>query len=345
MSAVASHQHHLVDALCEGTLQQALAAVEEAPELKALYRAYLERFGERCMEELKLESATLHDDPLPLLRAVGGLARRTESPAAERSATAMVALRKQAEERAAAALRGRPLRRLIFGAVVRGARVRVRDRENLRFERTRVFGRARRIFVELGRRYFALGLLDDPRDIFYLEAEEALGYVEGTATCNDLRGLAAVRKTAFAGYREESLPNRFETHGIPDRPALGQRSARGSERAERANAPTLAGTPCCPGVVRGRVRVVADPRNVWLAPGEILAAERTDPGWIMLFPAAAGLLVERGSLLSHSAIVARELGLPAIVGLEGLSEWLRDGDWVEMDGSAGVVRKVDPAVA
>lgn len=342
MSAVASRDPHLVEALCEGTLQQALAAVEEAPEIKALYGAYLERFGERCTEELKLESATLHDDPLPLLRAVGRLARRTERPAAERNAAAMVALRKQAEERAGAALRGRPLRTLIFSAVLRGARARVRDRENLRFERTRVFGRARRIFVELGRRYFALGLLDDPRDIFYLEAEEALGYVEGTATCNDLRGLAAVRKLAFARYQEENLPTRFETHGIPDGPALVQRRIGGSAQAERASASALAGTPCCPGVVRGRVRVVGDLRNICLAPGEILAAERTDPGWIMLFPAAAGLLVERGSLLSHAAIVARELGLPAIVGLDGLSEWLQDGDLVEMDGSAGVVRKVGP---
>lgn len=345
MSAVASRDPHLVEALCEGTLQEALAAVAEAPELKALYCAYLERFGERCTEELKLESATLHDDPLPLLRAVGRLARRTEYPATERNAAATVALRKQAEERTQAALRGRPLRTFIFKAVLRGARARVRDRENLRLERTRVFGRARRIFVELGRRYFALGLLDDPRDIFYLEAEEALGYVEGTVTCNDLRGLVAVRKTAFVRYQEVNMPDRFETHGIPDGPALAQRRTGEPAQAEWVGASALSGTPCCPGVVRGRVRVVGDPRNICLAPGEILAAERTDPGWIMLFPAAAGLLVARGSLLSHAAIVARELGLPTIVGLDGLSEWLQDGDWVEMDGSTGVVRKVGPVVA
>jgi pyruvate,water dikinase len=74
--------------------------------------------------------------------------------------------------------------------------------------------------------------------------------------------------------------------------------------------------------------------------GEILVAERTDPGWVMIFPAAAGLLVERGSLLSHSAIVARELGLPTIVSICGLTRWLADGDWVEMDGSSGLVTKI-----
>jgi pyruvate,water dikinase len=77
-----------------------------------------------------------------------------------------------------------------------------------------------------------------------------------------------------------------------------------------------------------------------LRPGEILVAERTDPGWVMLFPAASGLLVERGSLLSHSAIVARELGIPAVVSIAGLTRWLATGDMVEMDGRAGTVRRI-----
>jgi pyruvate,water dikinase len=100
------------------------------------------------------------------------------------------------------------------------------------------------------------------------------------------------------------------------------------------------GIGCCPGVVRGRVRVVIDPAHATLQPGDILVAERTDPGWILLFPAAAGLLVEHGSLLSHSAIVARELGLPAIVSLKGVTCWLKDGDEIEFDGSTGLVIKV-----
>jgi len=86
---------------------------------------------------------------------------------------------------------------------------------------------------------------------------------------------------------------------------------------------------------------VADPRNGRLQPGEILVAERTDPGWVMLFPAAAGLLVERGSLLSHSAIVARELGIPAVVSVADATRWLKDGDWVELDGAIGFVRRLN----
>jgi len=88
---------------------------------------------------------------------------------------------------------------------------------------------------------------------------------------------------------------------------------------------------------------VFDPREVTLERQTILVAEHTDPGWILIFPSALGLLVERGSLLSHAAIVARELGIPAVVSLPGLTRWLRDGDWVEIDGSSGIVRKLASA--
>jgi rifampicin phosphotransferase len=107
-----------------------------------------------------------------------------------------------------------------------------------------------------------------------------------------------------------------------------------------ANGDSLQGMGCCPGIVRAPVQVITDPRQATLRQGSILVAERTDPGWIMLFPAAAGLLVERGSLLSHSAIVAREMGIPAIVSIPQVTQWLKDGDWVEMDGSTGIVRRI-----
>jgi pyruvate,water dikinase len=90
------------------------------------------------------------------------------------------------------------------------------------------------------------------------------------------------------------------------------------------------------------VRIVRDPRQAHELHGHILVAERTDPGWTVLFPAVAGLLVERGSLLSHSAIVAREMGIPCIVGVAGLLATLREEEEVEMDGTTGQVRRLGP---
>ncbi len=136
-----------------------------------------------------------------------------------------------------------------------------------------------------------------------------------------------------------------------------RRRTIGSRRADRCTTATIFGTRgapavqsgderkglgCSPGIVRGPVRVVTDPTTADLEQRAILVAEHTDPGWIMVFPSARGVLVERGSLLSHAAIVARELGIPAIVSLPGVTRWLRDGDWVEMDGSTGIVRRISP---
>jgi rifampicin phosphotransferase len=337
MASVAARYPSAVAAMSDGPLPGALAALDGVPELDALFREYLDRFGDRTTDELKLESPTLHDDPLMLVRSVGRLADQiASSPPSGGHSAATQTPRIEAERQAAAALRERPLRRLVFAWVLRNARERIVARENLRFERTRLFGRVRSIFAELGRKFAAAGILSDPRDIFYLEVEEALGYVEGTATCTDLASLAALRKTEFERYRAlPAPPDRFETRGLVARSVPAQATPSPLSDDERRT-----GLGCCPGVVRGQARVVIDPRNAALRVGEILVAERTDPGWVMLFPAVAGLLVERGSLLSHSAIVAREMRIPAVVALRGATTWLKDGDWVELDGGAGTVVKI-----
>ncbi|RYG31201.1 phosphoenolpyruvate synthase, partial [bacterium] len=221
-----------------------------------------------------------------------------------------------------------------FNYVLRQARDRVRSRENLRFERTRLFGRVRAILRELGHRLHADGILDDPQDVFYLEIGEILGAWEATGTTAGFSQLARQRRAEFDEYEvTEAPPDRFQTRGPINRHERFE-SSRAPDTAESS----LTGSGACPGRVTGRVRVVLDPRGARLEPGEILVARQTDPGWVVLFPAAAGLLVERGSLLSHSAIVSRELRLPCIVSLPGITTTLKTGDLVEMDGAAGTVR-------
>ncbi len=340
LAEIARRDMALTEALCNGSLAVINKEMARMPAFRDGYRAYLDKFGDRCLEELKLESPTLHDDPLLLLRSIGQLASRFASGHAPPSSSNEADLRRRAEDRVRAALRFRPIRRLIFRWMLRNARGRVRDRENLRFERTRLFGRVRSLFVELGKRFYALDLLEQPRDVFFLELNEALGFIGGTVTCTDLKGLVALRKAEFERYRDLPPPaDRFETRGI----VYQGNDFQGTPKDAVMTGDRLQGLGCCPGVVRGPVRVVTDPRRATLTAGDILVAERTDPGWIMLFPAAAGLLVERGSLLSHSAIVAREMGIPAIVSLAGLTRWLKDGDQVELNGSTGVVVRLNGA--
>jgi len=283
---------------------------------------------------LKLETPALHEDPLPLLRSIGKLAQRIRQQGHSVPTNAL--LRKKAEQRIAEELRAYPLRKLIFAWILRQARERVKARENLRFERTRLFGRVRRIFIEIGWRLQAAGRLDEARDIFHLSIEEILGFIDGTTVTTDLQPLVALRKAEFERYRTQPAPaDRFETRGIVHQ-ANPYQSIQPAEKTSSFD--NLKGLGCCPGIVQGRARVILDPRQMEIEDGEILVASRTDPGWIMLFPAAAGLLVEYGSLLSHSAIVAREMGIPAIVSIPGLTNQVKTGDWLEMDGRSGIIR-------
>lgn len=351
LAALAAHDATLTATLATGTLDTltaTLAAHPEAPFAKA-YRAYLEKFSDRCLDELKLESPTLADDPLMLVRTIGTLAERLRSapppapggPPAPTAGAAARAVRQRAEAAAYDTLAWRPLRRLIFGWVLHQARTRVASRENLRFERTRVFGRVRRIFVEAGRRLVAEGRLDLADDVFYLEVGEVLGFVEGTVTTSNLAAVAAARKAEFARYRALAAPaDRFETRGAV---WVGHdyQSTAASATPAHLDADERRGIGCCPGIVEGRARRVVDPRDAVLAPGDILVAERTDPGWILLFPAASAVVVERGSVLSHAAIVSRELGLPSVVSLPGLMAWIADGDHIRIDGTTGIVRRLE----
>ncbi len=336
MAGVAAAHPELVAALREAPVARAVRVVRQYPEFAALYDAYLAKFSDRCLEELKLESATLRDDPFVLLRNIGEVAR---AASITRTTPTEISSAHQAEKKMRAALSGSPFRRGILFWVMRQARKLVRNRENLRFERTRLFGTVRRLFLEAGRRLQAIGRLDDARDIFYLELGEILAFNDGTATTADLRSLAAVRKQEFAAYRDGPAPaERFETRG-PVYHAQTYRSSKPSG-AITPSGEERKGLGCCSGIVRGTVCVVRDPKHARLTAGCILVADHTDPGWNGLFSLASGLLVERGSLLSHSAIVARELGIPAVISIPGLLDWLQDGDEVELDGSAGIVRRV-----
>lgn len=324
----------------DAALWTVLSSREEHRTFREQLGAYLERFGDRCTNELKLETVTIGESPEFLVQMVRAYLRSgMVDPDAGRARE--VEIRRAAEERACGSLRG-PRRRLFF-TVLRQTRARVRDRENLRFERTRVFGAVRRIFVGLGTRLSEAGRLREPRDVFYLTVEELLGTLEGTCATADLRALVEVRRAEFERHeREPPPPERFETLGPP---LLSFAALSAHPVAAVGGGAVLQGMGCCPGVVRAPVRVVTDPRQAGDLRGHILVAERTDPGWTLLFPPASGLLVQRGSLLSHSAIVAREMGLPCVVAIPELMSTLRDGEVVEMDGTTGTVRRPEHAEA
>jgi len=314
---------------------EALHADPAFAEVAGGLREFLERFGDRCPDELKLEAASYADSPEALVQALRACAAAAQAPAGSGEE-----LRAQAEALVRARLPAE--RSALFFAVVEQARRVVRDRENTRFERTRAFGVIRRLFTAMGARLAGAGALADARDVFHLTTDELFAWLDGHSASGDLRALVAARRAEFDAYRLlPEPPHRFATRGPPALSALEPFAQPGPPPAGADG--VLRGMGCCPGVVRAAVRVIRDPRQPGELAGRILVAEQTDPGWTLLFPAAAGVLVERGSILSHAALVARELGVPCVVGIPGLLHALRDGEVVEMDGATGMVRRVKEA--
>lgn len=295
------------------------------PELAAEIDAYLAKFADRCTEELKLESVTLDRDPSPLFRAIaaGGGAHKDKRDQGDALKTL---------------LRGKPVRHRLARIVMRWAKARVRDRENLRFERTRIFGRARLVLRTIGGQFAAQGMIGDTEDIFMLSVQEILGAIEGFGLDSDLGGLADRRRKAMT--KAAARPDPDERIAIRGAVFANLSALTPSAAAIDDGALERTGTGCSAGIVSATARIIRDPRTQALAKGDILVARHTDPGWIAVFANASAIVVERGSLLSHSAIVARELGIPCVVGMKEAMGWIKDGETIEVDGGTGRVRRM-----
>jgi phosphohistidine swiveling domain-containing protein len=293
---------------------------------------YLVLFGNRCVGELKLETRTYLQEPAAFFRILKSYVMQGVTAESTHN-TVEQDLRKAAEDKVKSALKNKPFKNMIFHYFLKRARVLVSSRENLRYERTRAFGVVRELFCSIGHRFYAEGLIHDSRDIFFLTKEEIFDYIKGTSVNYQFKELIALRKKQFADFETQTTAERIDTRGTV---------YTGNDFFKQRHTETLTGDlkglGCCPGRVRAKVQVVRHPSEVKHLNGDILVTSSTDPGWVTLFPTASAILVERGSLLSHSAIVSREMGKPCIVGITGLLSRLKTGDEVEMDGATGEIR-------
>ena len=169
------------------------------------------------------------------------------------------------------------------------------------------------------------------KDIFYLELSEVLDL---KAQKSNFKTLIEERQLTYRKYENKEVPvERFFTYGK----VFSDDYIYATDKLEPITG-DLSGIGCCPGRITGKVRVIKDPKEFKTLNGDILVTTSTDPGWITLFPSASAIVVERGSLLSHSAIVSREMGIPCIVGVAGLLRTLKTGDEIQLDGSTGKIK-------
>jgi phosphohistidine swiveling domain-containing protein len=338
---------HAIETAPIGTLPDRIRNTTQFADFQAEMDRYLELYGFRCMNELKLEEYSLRDRPAQVYQVIRNYLALDDPAVFDvgRIKTREQGIRQTAQRTAFGALRrrrGLVPRSAIFRRVLACARLGVKNRENMRFARTRIYGLLRELLRAVGEQFACEGVLDDREDIFYLRLEEVWDYVKGTAETTDLKGLAAVRRAEYDTFQKdtEAPADRFDTYGIAYH-ANSRRNWRKPDAEAAMQDGKLRGTGCCPGTVTAPAIVVHNPREAPSLAKEILVAERTDPGWVPLYPAVSGILIERGSLLSHSAVVAREMGIPTIVGITGLLDTVQTGQILKMDGRAGTVEFVD----
>jgi rifampicin phosphotransferase len=227
---------------------------------------------------------------------------------------------------AAVALPVRPLVRRLLDAAGRGPA----RREQAKGTIVRGVAAVRRVLFDVADRLVAEGSLPDRTQLFMSTADELPTLLADPASLADE---LAARRARYEELDARVPPFSFVGR-LPDPSTWPLRSARAT--GERPS--SLTGIGVSGGIARGRARIVTDPSDPrGIEPGEVLVAPLTDPAWTPLFLTAVAVVVDIGALQSHAAIVARELGVPAVVSVDIGTKVLADGDELEVDGDRGVV--------
>jgi phosphohistidine swiveling domain-containing protein len=304
-------------------LADAFRACVAPPVLQAGLARFLERYGFRSVGEIDLGVARWSEDPTHLLGAISNYLKLNDDALApdaqfERGA-------REAEAMMATLLgRVRGPRRVLLRFFLGRARALMGSRELPKFTLiSRIFTPLRELLRPVGEELAAAGRLASPDDVYFVNLDEARAAIGGA----DMRATVAAHRARFVreGARRR-IPRVLLSDGTDAEVALVE-----------ASDGALRGSPASPGTVTGKARVILSPRGAHLEPGEILVAPSTDPGWTPLFLTAGGLVMEMGGMMSHGAVVAREYGIPAVVGVADATERIATGDVITVDGSTGVV--------
>lgn len=294
------------------------------------FAAFVAAHGSRGPDEWELASDTWGTNPLIAIAAIDRLREAPEERDPLRAGRRLAAERATATAavRAGVARPARP----VFDRMLRSAQLYAAGRERAKAIFIADMYPIRLALFELAARVRGRGGPSDRNDVFLVTANELSDFV---AAAEGFSTVVAERRRQRDFLQERVPPFVFD--GVLPDPATWPLRSLGPDGVSD-DVRELRGDGVCPGTVRGTVRIIRDPADPGaLGPGDILVAPITDPAWTPLFLAVAGVIVEVGAQMSHAAIVARELGIPAIVSVAGATTRLIDGQVVEIDGATGIV--------
>ncbi|MCD4849917.1 phosphoenolpyruvate synthase [Arthrobacter sp. AK01] len=294
--------------------------------------SFLSLYGHRAVAEIDLGMSRWSDDPTHILGVVANYLRLADG--AEPPDQQFQKAAREADEQVARFVARARAKSPVHAAIVRVALDRTRRfaglRELPKYNLVLGLAAAREQLLSVGRELAESGRIERAEDIFFLDLDEAEAALAG----DDLHGRVAEHRAAYQQeLRRRHIPRVLLSDGTEPEATPG---ISGKQRPG-----TLSGSPASAGLVTAPARVIMDPVGAHLEPGEILVAPSTDPGWTPLFLTAGGLVMEMGGPNSHGAVVAREYGIPAVVGVPDATSRLGTGQRVTVDGGAGTVSVED----
>ncbi|MBQ8118061.1 MAG: phosphoenolpyruvate synthase [Lachnospiraceae bacterium] len=314
---------------------------------------YIQIYGDRNLEELKLESKTFRSNPELLEERIetyrkdpARLKEIYEELCAGKAygGAETDIIQRGGKEKADTSTR--ESRDLILRFYEKQAALGIANREISRLNRSRIYGIVRLIFTTIGKQFAVQGILEKQEDIFYLTVEEVFALVESKENLaesiesgdrgrvEDVKRTVAERKEQYQLFAQLPAYSRLIFAG---REFDKQHSRVNAYRRAQLKQ-YLQGVPCSGGEVTAEALVIENVNQAQDVAGKILITRMTDPGWVFLLATAKGVISEKGSLLSHTAIISRELKIPSIVGVSNLLETVHTGDVIHMDGSTGRIR-------
>ena len=305
------------------------------PLVMQLVGEFLERYGGRGLAEIDLGRTRWGDDPTYIFVTLSSYLTIEDESRAPDVVFARGANSAQAAiDQLVAAVRqthGGWFKARLVRFFAGRARQLMGSRESPKFFAVRMMWLVQRELGKSGLEFTQAGDLEHPDDLFYLTLSELKSFAAQEEV--DWRALIASLRQAYQReFTRKQIPRLLLSDG---------RAFYEGVSAPGTVGDGLSGSPVSPGSVTGRVRVVLDPNQAGLQPGEILVCPGTDPSWTPLFLSAAGLVMEVGGMMTHGAVVAREYGLPAIVGVDQATTRLQTGQLIRIDGSSGEIVLLD----
>lgn len=283
---------------------------------------YIKIYGDRNLEELKLESKTF----------------RTDKSLLENKINEYIENSKKLEElynnmnTESEKLPIIPNRKVL--KIIEKCKKGIGNREISRLNRSRIFGMVREIFLALGEKFEEQKIINNKQDIFYLTVEEAFELVKDK---NNVKGIIEKRKDEYEIYKLLPAYSRL----VFENKEFNKSHISINSNKLYLDKNKLKGIPCSDGSVEGEALIINDIKNIPDCSGKILITKMTDPGWVFLLATAKGVIAEKGSLLSHTAIISRELKIPSIVGVENLLNTIKNGDKIRMNGVTGEIEIIE----